>query len=297
MELKQLEYFLAVSQELHFTRAAEKLNISQPSLSQQIRALEQEVGVPLFDRIGKRTTLTEAGNILLSHTLKIFQELEQAGAALRELNGLARGKLRIGALLTVVNYLLPPTLQAFHQQYPNIELTVLGLRMGDIRRGLLENELDLGIVFLPMDEDEFESIPLYTEELSLAVSTGHPLAGHSFVTLDVLKETPAILLPENYYLRQLIDRHCAELGFTPRPVLEMTTMESLIHMVSLGMGVTVLPRPYLECLQHPEISVISFSAPVPMREIGILYRKDKFMCTATRVFIDKLTGTVHSIKK
>ncbi|MGV2487897.1 UNVERIFIED_CONTAM: LysR family transcriptional regulator, partial [Bacillus mycoides] len=104
IELRQLEYFLAVSKELHFTKAAEKLNISQPSLSQQIRALEHEVGMPLFDRIGKKISLTEAGRVLLSHSKTIFHEVEQARSAIQDLNGLHHGSLTIGSLLTVVNY-------------------------------------------------------------------------------------------------------------------------------------------------------------------------------------------------
>lgn len=140
---------MAVAQELHFTKASEKVGISQPSLSQQIRALEAEIGVPLFDRIGKKTALTEAGRILRGHAQRVFYELSQARAAISELQGLQRGKLTIGALLTVVNYLLPPAILAFHRQYPHIELSVLGLRTGDIRSALLDNQLDMGIVFCP----------------------------------------------------------------------------------------------------------------------------------------------------
>ena len=132
MELKQLEYFMTLSQELHFTRAAEKLGITQPSLSQQIRLLEHEVGMPLFDRVGKKTMLTQAGKELQHHGYNVFHELSQARAVISELQGLKRGTLKIGALLTVVNYLLPPTVMGFHNSYPNVELSVLGLRTGDI---------------------------------------------------------------------------------------------------------------------------------------------------------------------
>src|SRR5699024_3949932 len=107
MELRQLEYFTAVSNELHFSRAAEKLNIAQPTLSQEIKTLEDEMGIPLFDRIGKKTALTEVGKILLHHSQRVFFEIEQAQAALRDLNGLQTGKLMIGSLMTCVNYLLP----------------------------------------------------------------------------------------------------------------------------------------------------------------------------------------------
>src|SRR5699024_5942293 len=141
MELRQLEYFMAVCKELHFTRAAEKLNIAQPTLSQQIKRLEDEVGIPLFDRIGKKIALTEAGKILLKHGQSVFFEIEQAEAALKDLNELQRGKLEIGSLLTCVNYLLPPAIKQFKQLYPNVKLSVHGLKTNDIKKELLENEL------------------------------------------------------------------------------------------------------------------------------------------------------------
>ncbi|GED13490.1 LysR family transcriptional regulator [Aneurinibacillus migulanus] len=297
MELRQLEYFMAVCKELHFTRAAEKLGISQPSLSQQIRLLEHYIGTPLFDRIGKKTALTEAGRILLLHSYKVFHELEQARSAIGELQGLERGKIRIGALLTVVNYLLPPTLLEFHKKYPKIEMSVLGLRTGDIRQKLLENELDLGIVFLPMKDKEFETISLYNEDLSLAVSIhDEHFNNEEEVCLDILRKVPTILLPENYYLRQLINKYCIDyFGFQPQPIFEMTTMESLINMVAEGVGVTVLPKPYLEYLKNDRIKMISLVTPTPTRQVGIIYQKDKHMCAATHTFIKQITDIAESI--
>lgn len=205
MELRQLEYFMAVCEELHFTRAAVKLNIAQPTLSQQIKSLEGEVGTPLFDRIGKKTALTEAGKILLKHSQKIFYEMEQAQAALRDLNGLERGKLTIGSLLTSVNYLLPSAIVNFKRMYPNIELSVLGLRTEKIEKKIQETELDLGVTFLPHKNDGLESIPLFTEELALAVPKNHPLADEKKIDMGVISHLPTILMPKNYFLRQLIE--------------------------------------------------------------------------------------------
>lgn len=293
MELKQLEYFIAVCQELHFTRAAEKLGIAQPSLSQQIRLLEHEIGTPLFDRIGKRTVITEAGKALLHHSYNVFHELSQAKAAISELQGLQRGTLKIGALLTVVNYLLPPTVAEFHRRYPNIELSVLGLRTGDIREGLLKNELDLGIVFLPMEHDDLESIPLYKENLALAAPADHALANEPFVTLDILKETPSILLPNTYFLRQTINEQCRLLGFTLQPVLEMTTMEAIINMVGQGVGVTILPKAYLDYIDNKLIRTIPIQNPVLTTQIGVVYRKNKFLCAASRVFMEQLISSTE----
>ncbi|AZK45092.1 LysR substrate-binding domain-containing protein [Paenibacillus lentus] len=292
MELRQLEYFMAVCHELHFTRAAEKLGIAQPSLSQQIRLLEHEIGTPLFDRIGKKTVITEAGKTLLHHSYNVFHELSQARAAISEIQGLKRGSLKIGALLTVVNYLLPPTVIGFHRSYPNVELSVLGLRTGDIYNGLLQNELDLGIVYLPMEHDDLETIPLYKENLALALPADHPLAQESFVTLDILKETPSVLLPSTYFLRQLINEQCRALAFTPQPIMEMTTMESIINMVAQGLGVTILPKGYLDYISHPHIQIIPIQNPVPTTQIGVVYRKNKYLCAASRVFMEQLVTTI-----
>lgn len=294
LELKQLEYFMVLSRELHFTRAAEKIGIAQPSLSQQIRLLEHEVGTPLFDRIGKKTVLTEAGNVLLEHSYNVFHELSQARAAISELQGLERGTLKIGALLTVVNYLLPPTIIGFHRSYPNIEISVVGLRTADIYEGLLQNELDLGIVFLPMEQHDLEAIPLYKENLALAVPADHPLSEEAYVTLDVLRKVPSVLLPSTYFSRQLINEKCRTLGFEPEPVMEMTTLESIINVVSNGIGVTILSTAYLRFINSEHIRIVPIQDPVLTTEIGVVYRRNKYLCAASRVFLDQLTATVKN---
>lgn len=294
MELRQLEYFMAVCRELHFTRAAERLGIAQPTLSQQIRLLEHEVGTPLFDRIGKRTVMTEAGKLLLHYSYNVFHELSQARAAISELQGLERGTLKIGALLTVVDYLLPPTVIAFHRSYPNVELSILGMRTGDVYEGLLQNELDLGIVYLPLEVSNLETIELSEVTFALAVPSRHPVAQKAFVTLKVLKEYPSVLLPETYYLRQLVDEQCRALGFSPRPVMEMTTLESILNMVGNGVGVTILPEAYLNHVTDSRIHVVPLKEPALATQIGVVYRKHKHLCAASRVFLEQLAATMRS---
>ncbi len=293
MELRQLEYFIVLCKELHFTRAAEKIGIAQPSLSQQIRLLEHDVGTPLFDRVGKTNVLTEAGKILLEHSYNIFHEISQAKAAISELQGLERGTLKIGALLTVVNYLLPPTVINFHESYPNVDLSVQGLRTGDIYSGILQNELDLGITFLPIDDENLETIPLYEENLVLAAPINHPIAQKPFVTLAILQEVPSILLPSTYFIRQLINEKCRMLEFNPKPVMEMTTIESIINMVSNGVGVTILPEAYLKHINNKQIQILPIQDPVLTTKIGIIYRKNKYLCAASRVFLEKLINTME----
>lgn len=295
MDLKQLECFMALSSELHFSRAAEKLYMTQPSLSQQIKNLETEVGTPLFDRIGKKTALTEAGKILLTHSEHIFREMEQAKSAINDLNVLQRGKLTIGSLLTCVHYLLPPPILEMKKAYPNIELSVLGLSTNDIHRKLLDNELDLGIAFLPVEDTEIDAIPLMTEELSLAVPIDHPLAMTDAIEMKELDGMSMILLTEGYFLRKMIDDYFFDLGIHLKPALEMTTLESIIQMVSEKVGITMLPKPYMHYLNHEKVTQVKLMNPTPEREIGIIYRKDKFMCTATKTFIDQLTKTTSAV--
>ncbi|WP_068617138.1 LysR family transcriptional regulator [Paenibacillus tuaregi] len=296
MELRQLEYFLAVCQELHFTRAAEQLGIAQPSLSQQIRLLEHEIGTPLFDRIGKKTMLTEAGRTLQHHCYNVFHELAEARASISELQGLGRGTLKIGALLSVVNYLLSGAAIAFNQRYPKIELSVLGLRTGDIIQGIMKNELDMGIVYLPTAHEELVTVPLQQEELVFAVPAAftfmEEMTGTDSVCLDWLERFPSVLLPESYHLRQFIDSKCRPLGFTPKPVIEMTTLESIVQMVAKGVGVTILPKTYLAQVSDANITVFPINQPSMVTEIGIVYRKNKHLCAATRVFMEQLLSTV-----
>jgi len=293
MELRQLEYFVAVSKTLHFTKAAETLHIAQPTLSQQIKNLEDEIGTPLFDRTGKKTSLTEAGKILLTHSQRIFHEMEQAQNAINDLNGLQRGKLTVGTLLTCINYLLPPAILEFKRLYPNIELQVFGLRSKSILTGILENELDLGIGFLPVENKELETISLFTEELSLAVPLHHPLAYVNEIDMKKLDNVQMTLLPQDYFLRTLIDTYGKEAGITIQPTLEMSTMDSLIQMVIEGVGATILPVPYLDALQTNQLVKVKLRHPSPKRDIGFIYRKDKFMCTATKSFIAQITETSH----
>lgn len=296
MELRQLEYFLAVCRELHFTRAAEKLGIAQPSLSQQIRLLEHEMGTPLFDRIGKRIALTEAGGLLQTHALHVFHELAQARAAIGELQGLKRGTLKIGALPTAASDLLPPALAKFHARYPTIELSVQGARTGEIVDLLIRNELDLGIIMragTAEDMEAFETIPLYREELVFVVPQDHPLTECRALPLEALQDAPVILFPDSYVLRQVLDEACGKLGFEPRPVLETTTTEAVLRLVATGLGISMVPASALRASDNAAVRAIPVEGAAIATEMALIYRKHKHLCAASRAFIRELNAAVE----
>ncbi|MBP1964760.1 LysR family transcriptional regulator [Paenibacillus aceris] len=285
MDYRLLEYFLAVCEELHFTKAAEKLGISQPTLSQQIRALEQRIGSPLFQRLGKKVYVTEAGEILLKHSRNIFHELEQAQAAFNEIQGMQRGRLRIGCS---GNHLLTETMMAFHALYPKIELSVAELATEETIEGLLNNQLDLGVVFLPEADDQLVRIPLYKEKLLFVVSSNHSLAGSEAIRLEDLVQLPVAMLPKKFYVRHMIEACCEQSDLVCKPILELSTLESLLQMAKNNVGGAVLPGSYMEHIQSSDIRCIPIVDPVPQKDVGIVYRKDMFLCQTTKTFMKQV---------
>ena len=291
MEHRLLEYFIAVAEELHFTRAAERLGITQPTLSHQIRLLEQELGTPLIQRTGKRNYMTQAGEILLEHARRAVYELEQAKRQIKQLSGLQQGQLRIGCS---GNHLLESKLVSFHQQYPGIGLTVLELATEETYSGLMNNQLDLGVVFLPLQDEQIVTQPLYDEELVLVVSDRHPFARLTEVPVSQLTELPLVLFPPKFFVRQLLDASCAAGGVVLKPIMELSTMESQVHMVRHQAGGTVLPSSYADTLIGASlgsgVAVVPFSEPTPRKKVGLVYRKSTSMDFALQAFIEHLTS-------
>lgn len=285
MEHRLLEYFLAVCEELHFTRAAEKLGITQPTLSHQIRLLERELGAPLFYRSGKKITLTQAGQILLGHAHRVINELNLARQEIDELTGLQRGKLRIGCS---GNHLLTDALVAFHRLYPGIELTVTELATEETREGLLHNYLDVGVVFLPLFDEQLAYRPLYEEELVLVISSSHEYAACPSIDIQQLAELPLVLFPQKFLVRQMIDSACAELEIQLKPVMELSTLESQLHMAEQNVGGTILPKSYVETIDRRRVAIIPLSSPAPRKKVGLVYRKDTSMNPIISAFIEHI---------
>src|SRR6266702_4332153 len=222
MEMHQLAYFESVSRHLHFTRAAEELHVAQPSVSQQIRKLETELGTPLFHRMKRHVALTEAGKTFLPHAQAVLRRLEEARLEVQELSGLRKGTLAVGAPPSVGTHLLPAALAAFSRLHPGI---ALAFREAGSRTllGLLEaGELDLAVVIQPIH---------------------HPLAkGQGRVRLAQLRQEPFVLLRGGAYdLREQTLAACRRAGFEPLVALDGGEMDSMPRFVAAGIGVAILP--------------------------------------------------------
>jgi DNA-binding transcriptional LysR family regulator len=244
MELHHLRYFEAVARHGHVTRAAQELHIAQPSLSKQIQSLEAELGIALFDRVGRRVELTAAGRLLLPYARRALREVADARTALQQWNSLEQGQVALGAPPTVGAHLLPRALAAFHERYPGIGLSLHEMGAARLASLLDEGAIDLAVVSVALPA--FLSAELFSEDLVVAVAEGHPLAQQKAVRGADLADQPFILFPEGYELRGRTLQLCRAAGFEPQVVLDGGETDTVVRLVAAGLGVAVVPRLALE---------------------------------------------------
>lgn len=294
MELRQLEYFMAVCEELHFTKASEKLGITQPTLSHQIKALEDEIGVPLFDRMGKKIAITEAGRLLYEQASKAFGNLKGAIEKIQELQQIERGILYIGTLPGEINELISSLLLEFHKKYPRIQIRVIS--KDDIVERILMNELDLAVTIMPPEDERLTRVRLYKEDFYLAVSSNHPLASKVSANFDEIRNYPIILFPQNHQCRKLIESTCTSKGFQVDALIETNDIDSILNFVEAGAGITILSKTLLNLHNREKIKIIPLVNPGLCREIGMVFHKDKYLTSAVRSFIDMLNEHIEVLK-
>jgi len=285
MEIRQLHYFLMLCNELHFSEAAYKLGISQPTLSQQIRVMEGELGVPLFDRIGKKTVKTEAGNLLESYALNIVQQLENAKKAVADLTNLDTGHLRVAVLPSDLDYRLTSLLIDFHKELPNTKVQVIPSI--DIANKVLNNEVDIGVGLASHTDVRLNRIPFYTESYSLYVNTEHVFASEDSIAPIQLLDVPFVMYPKGYCGRDLIDVWCEEQGVSIQTIMETGSVTSLLQLVKEGIGVTIQPSQLIESFQSLGIHAIPIERS-PKRELEIFFRNDRYLSRAAKVFMERL---------
>lgn len=290
MELRLLKYFTMVCEELHFTRAAEKLGISQPTLSQQIKLLETLLGTPLFYRTGKKIVLSEAGKIVLEHARRIFAELEAIKTEVKKLQGLERGTITLGCS---GYYLVQSAILSFHERFPNIKLSVIDTTTEKIIEQVLNNQFDLGVVYLLFEHDMLESVRLFRSDFVLVVSIDHPFAKKSLIKATELQSLPLFLLPQNYFIRQVIQSFCHEKGIRLNPVVELSDMLSLIQLTALNKGATILPEVYINKLNDQRIKAVGLADGFPSIDVGIVYRQDQLLTNAAlKAFVEHLLESI-----
>jgi LysR family cyn operon transcriptional activator len=286
MELRQLRYLLAIAEEGNFTRAAEKVFVSQSALSQQIQLLEQEIGAPVLSRGKRGVHLTAAGEVLKHHAQRVFHELEQARVVIDELQGLKRGELRVGAVQTVNDYLMPHLITAFAARYPDVKLRVDELASDDIEAALESGGLQAAIGFIPASRAEIAHERLFSERLALVVRADHPLASKRSVQVAALDGLPVIMLANTFCTRRLWEEGARLASAQPRVVLEVNTVSSILSLAETTGLASVLPEFSLRDGAARGLQAVALTHPTPVRQVGLLWRRDESLCAATRAFLD-----------
>jgi LysR family transcriptional regulator, cyn operon transcriptional activator len=293
VELRHLRYFLAVAEEAHFRRAAEALHVSQPTLSLQVQELEKELGVALFDRIGRRVRLTQAGQVFRDYARRALAVLDDGKAALGEIDGMLRGSLCVGVVQTVNAYLIPPVIARFSTDYPNVRLRVEELAAVEIENGILNGTLDLGVSFLPPAHKEIESEHLFDEEFVLAVPLAHRLASRDRITLSELDGEPLCLLGKKFCTRRIIDEGFIRAGVQPVVAVEMNSVEGIVAVVKAGGPATILPA---LALSGQSLKAVRIDRPTPKRTVSLLKLKGHAPLRARTVFSELVAATLHRAK-
>ncbi len=290
MQLHQLTYALAVAEERSFTRAADRLHLAQPSLSRQVRLLERELGVLLFNRGPGRGSvdLTADGDALLPFIRRVLADVEATGAEARALSGMAAGRLSIGATPSLITSVLAPALVAFHESHPGIDLLVIEAGSHQLVPQLASGEVDLALVVEPVTDPLVSTTPLFDDPLVLAVAPGHPLAARRSVRVRDLQALPLVMFREGYDLREATLAACAEAGVEPRLVSQGGEMDGVLAFVAAGLGAAVVPAIALP--GGATLVAVPFAQPGLSRTVALAQRNDRPLARPAQALADQLIG-------
>ncbi|MGW1089360.1 LysR family transcriptional regulator [Streptomyces sp. NPDC002596] len=276
MQFQQLMYFVAVAETRHFTRAAEEVHVSQPSLSQQIRALENELGAELFSRARGNIALTDAGEALLPLARRILADADTARHEVQELAQLRRGRVRLGATPSLCTGLLPDVLRTFHDQHPGIQLLLEEGGSHDLVRELARGALDLALVVLPLPaaSPALTTVELLQEDLVVVSAAGAPRPGKAgSVRIADLQGEPLVMFRHGYDLRELTVAACRAEGFEPSFTVEGGEMDAVLGFVRAGLGVAVVPSMVAVRAGH-DLRTTRLAPPGLRRTIALAHRSD-----------------------
>lgn len=287
ISLDQLQTFSDVVELGSFSAAAERLGVSQPAVSLQVRQLERHLGVRLIERVGRRAQATPAGADLLIHARRIQEEVVIALEAIAPHRNGALGRVRIGTGATACIYLLPPVLRRLRERMPGLEITVQTGNTSDILKRLETNALDIALVTLPAPGRSFDVTKVYDDEL-VAVFPAQEEAPGKLITPKLLSEKSLLLYEGGGNTRGIIDEWFSRAGYSPKPVMELGSVEAIKQLVGVGLGWAVLPRLAVgqqDTMQHVSTMVLS---PRLKRTLGIVVRRDKHLNQGLRAVVGQL---------
>lgn len=294
MELRQLEYFVAVADEASFTRAAAKVHVAQPGVSTQIRQLERELGQALLDRSGRAVRLTEVGAAVLPYARAALAAVDGARLAVDELTELLRGRVAVGMVTSLGSFDLPGLLAAFHDEHPGVEITLTEANSDHLVDALRTGQLDAAVIGLAAADPPGVGIQVLTDErIVVAVSHHHELAAAEIVTLDGLRDRPLISLPQGTGLRARLDQACAAAGFRPHIAFEAGDPLLLAQFAARGLGLAVLPES-VAAARPAVLRSLPITKPELRGRLALAWRAEGPTSPAARALISHARGALRT---
>jgi DNA-binding transcriptional LysR family regulator len=292
MEIHQLRYFVAVADEGSFSRAAAKVRVAQPSLSQQIRKLEAEVGQPLFDRLPRSVVLTEAGRCFIDYARQILASIGDARRCVDELKDEVAGRLAVGAIPTIAPYVLPELVVTFQKHYPEVTLEIIEDVTEGITRRIEAGELDVALASTCQQSPTLRRESLGNEPLLALMPEGHPLAKKTLVGLDDLKSQRFLLLHEMHCLSQQVHHLLESRRLHPHVALVGSQLSTIANMVAAEIGVSIVPQMMVNHQATHGCVSLPFAPPFPERELNVLYNPLRFQSKAAAAFRQEATAAL-----
>jgi len=293
MNLRDLRYLVTLAELLHFGRAAEACHVSQPTLSTQIRKLEEELGVALVERAPRHVMLTPAGLDIATRARRVLAEVEQMRETARRTRDPEAGSVRLGVFPTLGPYLLPHVVPRIRARFPRLELLLVEEKTEVVLHMLRDGKLDAAVLAMPLHEDWLETEFLFEEPFLLAVPEGHPLSSHRNLRLSELSNQHLLLLEEGHCLRDQALEVCSLAGAGEKDGFRATSLETLRQMVAAGVGVTLLPMLAVKPPVSPSdnIRLLAFRDPPPSRRMALAWRKS----SAMGAFLHELAAVLRDL--
>lgn len=285
MEMRELRYFVEVVRKGGFTRASDSLHVTQPAISNMVKALEEEIGSPLLVRERRRVLLTEAGRIVFERAEGLLDSVRRLEEEVAELSTLRRGRVRIGLPPMVGMSFFPGVLAEFHRTHPQIVLELREEGGRRIEALVLDRELDVGATVLPTDEVAFGTLPFVKDVVRAVLPRGHPLARKRELSLRELEKTPFLLHRPEFAVHELVLLACRKAGFTPTIVSESSQWDFLVAMVVAGLGVALLPETICAQLDRRQVTSVLVKPTIPW-DLALIWRRDRYLSPATRAWLD-----------
>jgi len=290
MEMHKLQYVVAVSRAGNFSRAAEQCHVSQPSLSQQILKLEEELGERLFDRMKREVKLTPHGEAFLPRAVKVLDEVDAARREASDAHGLLRGRLIVGVLPTIAPYLLPEVLAEFAEKYPGVEIVVHEDTTARLLRLAQAYEIDFALASRPIQDQRMEVKDLFTEELRLALPPGHRLMRKRTVRLADLEKEPFIVMKEGHCLGDQVLNFCDRRDLKPTINFRSAQLETIQALVRSGVGISLVPAMAANSARKDLPQYRSLPAPKPERKIVAVWPKQRPLGRAANEFLKRISA-------